>query len=416
MATAPTFLRSVMTVAGGTAVAQAVALAALPFITRLYPPELYGAFVVFLAWGGFVLPLVCARLDVAIPLPRRARSAGALAAGALAVTAGLVALTALAVAAALALRPAWAVYGLAWLPLHVALGGAVQVAGQWASRTRAFAALSWSRILQALVTALLSVALAWAWSSAPVALVLATLAGQAAALVLLGWQLRGDLALWRVSARQAWRLMRHFRRLASFNVPHVMSDAVQASGLPLLLAAGFGAPAAAYYAFASRLLKAPLGLVSGAITQVYYPRAASHRSDDVRLRADALRLLRASAPAALLALPVLLLLPDALFAWAFGERWAALGGYLRAMSPWILSAFVAAPLSALYLVKERFALDFALSLGATALAFALLWVGLALGLGVTATLWLMSLGMTAYIVGSTVFEFRVVIGGGGRGR
>jgi len=413
---AASFLRSVMTVAGGTAVAQAVALAALPVITRLYPPEAYGAFVVFIAWGGFVLPLVCARLDMAIPLPRRARSAAALASGALAVSALLAAFTALGVAAALAWQPDWARYGLAWLPLHVALGGALQVAGQWASRSRAFASLSWSRIAQAAVTAVLSVALAMALGAQPWALVAAMLAGQGAGLVLLVWHLRADLALLRVRRAQARRLMRHFGRLASFNVPHVMSDAAQTSGLPLLIASAFGAPAAAYYAFAARLLKAPLGLVSGAITQVYYPRAASHRSDDARLRADASRLLRASAPAALIALPLLLLLPDAFFAWAFGESWAALGAYVRAMSPWVLSAFVAAPLSALYLVKERFALDFALSLGATVLAFALLGAGVLLGLGATATLWVVAIGMTAYIVGSTVFEFRVVIGGGGGGR
>ncbi|MFM7704867.1 MAG: oligosaccharide flippase family protein, partial [Rubrivivax sp.] len=213
----------------------------------------------------------------------------------------------------------------------------------------------------------------------------------------------------RMPARRVQRLLRHFRPLAAFNGPHVLSDAAQTSGLPLLLTSAFGPQAAAYYAFTSRLLKAPLGLVSGAISQVYYPRAATQRGDDARLREEALRILRVSSLAALALLPILLLVPDALYAWAFGAAWQEVGSFVRALAPWVLSAFVAAPLSVLYLVKERFGLDFALSLGATVLAFALLGAGMIAGLGLLGSMWLLSLGMTAYIIGSTVFEFTVVI-------
>jgi hypothetical protein len=86
------------------------------------------------------------------------------------------------------------------------------------------------------------------------------------------------------------------------------------------------------------------------------------------------------------------------------------GQYLRALSPWILSAFVAAPLSVLYLVKERFGLDFSLGLAGTLLAFALL-VGAWWASGeVILTLWVLALGMTAYNALSTWFEFRYVLG------
>jgi hypothetical protein len=102
--------------------------------------------------------------------------------------------------------------------------------------------------------------------------------------------------------------------------------------------------------------------------------------------------------------------PDAAYAWAFGAAWAEVGQYLRALSPWILSAFVAAPLSVLYLVKERFGLDFSLGLAGTLLAFALL-VGAWWASGeVILTLWVLALGMTAYNALSTWFEFRYVLG------
>lgn len=403
------FLASVFTVAGGTAVAQAVSLAALPVLTRLYPPEAYGAFVVFLAWGGFVLPLVCARFEVAVALPRRAASASAIVVGSLAVAALVSLACALAVAALLAWRPELSRHGLGWLPLYVLLGGAVQVLSNWAARVQDFRRLALARVLQAGVTATLSIGGALAAGASPLVLVLATVAGQLFALALLAPGLAASGFGWRVPRRRIGRLLRHFRPLAAYNGPHVLSDAAQTSGLPLLLASLYGPQAAAYYAFTSRLLKAPLGLVSGAISQVYYPRAASQRGDDARLRAEGLRILRVSSLVALAVLPLLLLVPDALYTWAFGAAWSEVGGFVRALAPWVLSAFVAAPLSVLYLVKERFGLDFALSLGATLLAFALLGAAVLAGAGPLAALWTVSLGMTAYIIGSTVVEFTVVI-------
>ena len=406
----PSFLSSVFTVAGGTAVAQAIALAALPCITRLYPPELYGGFVIFLAWGGFLLPVVCARFEVAIALPSSLRAASAVAWGSLGIALGVSALCALGVGLAWALYPPARVTALALLPLYVLLGGAVQVLGNWAARVHAYRRLSLSRIVQAAATALLSLAWVPLWGAQALGLVVATLAGQFIALGVLAQGLSQTGFRRRAAPRQVWRLMRHFRRLTLFNVPHVLSDAAQGSGLPLLIAHFFGAPAAAYYAFSTRLLKAPLGLVSGAVSQVYYPRAASHRHDDARLRRDALRILAVSTAAVLLAWPLLLLVPDTAYAWAFGAAWAEVGQYLRALSPWILSAFVAAPLSVLYLVKERFGLDFSLGLAGTLLAFALL-VGAWWASGeVIVTLWVLALGMTAYNALSTWFEFRYVLG------
>ena len=406
----PSFLSSVFTVAGGTAVAQAIALGALPFITRLYPPELYGGFVIFLAWGGFLLPVVCARFEVAIALPSSLRAASAVAWGSLGIALGVSALCALAVAVAWAMYPPARVAALALLPLYVLLGGVVQVLGNWAARVHAYRRLSLSRIVQAAATALLSLAWVPLWGAQALGLVVATLAGQFIALGVLAQGLSQTGFRRRAAPRQVWRLMRHFRRLTLFNVPHVLSDAAQGSGLPLLIAHFFGAPAAAYYAFSARLLKAPLGLVSGAVSQVYYPRAASHRHDDERLRRDALRILAVSTTGVMLVWPLVLLVPDAAYAWAFGAAWAEVGQYLRALSPWILSAFVAAPLSVLYLVKERFGLDFSLGLAGTLLAFALL-VGAWWASGeVILTLWVLALGMTAYNALSTWFEFRYVLG------
>jgi hypothetical protein len=264
------------------------------------------------------------------------------------------------------------------------------------------------------MVAFLAVASAFFYGGHSAMLILATVAGQAMGLAVLLAGLPGTGFAYCVRPRQVLRLMKHFRPLAVFNVPHVLSDAAQASGLPLFVASMFGAQAAAYYSFSIRLLKAPLGLIGNAISQVYYPRAAADRSDNAKLRRDALRILTALTLGAVFVLPVLLLIPDGAYAFAFGQAWQDVGSYLRVLTPWILASFVAAPLSILYLVKEEWALDFYLGLAGSILAFAILGLARFVSDGVLFTLGALSAGMTMYVVATTIIEFRIVIGRGDR--
>jgi O-antigen/teichoic acid export membrane protein len=137
---ARSFVSSVLSLAGGTAIAQAIGILSLPFVTRLYPPDIYGPFVVLLAYGGVLAPVVCARFEVAIALPRREASAGALAWGGLAVATAVSVLFAGLLAVLVLLG--WADPVLLFLPLYALQAGGLQVFGNWCTRQRDFDRLS----------------------------------------------------------------------------------------------------------------------------------------------------------------------------------------------------------------------------------------------------------------------------------
>ena len=86
------FARSVSTLAGGSALAQLIALVSLPLMTRIFAPLDYGQYVIFMAYVGFISPIACARFEVAILLPKRESSALALAVGSLMTVTGIAAL------------------------------------------------------------------------------------------------------------------------------------------------------------------------------------------------------------------------------------------------------------------------------------------------------------------------------------
>lgn len=67
------FLRSVATLAGGAALAQAIPILSSPILTRLYTPDNFGVVAVFTAIVSSFAPAVCGKYEIAMVLPRNNR-------------------------------------------------------------------------------------------------------------------------------------------------------------------------------------------------------------------------------------------------------------------------------------------------------------------------------------------------------
>ncbi|HCJ30854.1 MAG TPA: polysaccharide biosynthesis protein, partial [Pseudomonas sp.] len=64
-------LRNILTVVTGTAGAQAITLAFMPVITRIYGPEAYGVLGTFLSVTMMLIPVAALTYPIAIVLPKR---------------------------------------------------------------------------------------------------------------------------------------------------------------------------------------------------------------------------------------------------------------------------------------------------------------------------------------------------------
>lgn len=72
------FASSVMKMVGATTVAQILALLVSPIVTRLYRPETYGVYAVFLSIIGTFVMVVCLRYELPIVLLRSERAGASL--------------------------------------------------------------------------------------------------------------------------------------------------------------------------------------------------------------------------------------------------------------------------------------------------------------------------------------------------
>lgn len=335
-------LRSTLTLLAGGALAQLLPLLLGPWLTRLYSPTEFGQFSFVWTLATNLAVVGCARYEFALPLEREARPAALLMGLCARVLLGVLAVSAVVAGVLLIARDlslAW------WLPLAVAAGAMTQWLTLWATRAERFKALAAARVLQYGGGSVAQVVLGLLQAGA-MGLLLGPILGALAAALLLsrpspegGWA-----AVWKQPTAALKGMALKHRDFPLLNTPHAFAGALQDSLALILITAWSGEAAAGYWALALRYLKAPAGLVGGALSQTLYPRLVG-----VATPAEGLYAVRRTMLVLIgLALPlmiVLLLWGPWLFARVFGERWVEAGTLARALAPYIAMHFIASPLS-----------------------------------------------------------------------
>lgn len=325
------FIRDSRTLAIGVFVAQVIAVAISPILTRLFSPTDFGVFSVVVATSTVVGIFSTLRLESIIavaPTPAVAiRLLHLLMGAALAMTAmALVAMLAFSsTLGALLSLPAGAEASLLMLPLLIFLFAFYSGVRAWCLRQRRFATVGTAQVGRAVAAAATGLSLGFAG--------LAKIPG----LALLIGQASGDLIfsimLARPPSRREARLLLAPRwskiqaallQNAQMVRSLVLSQTLIAlyGRLPILVIASvYGTAEAGFYAFAEMLVAAPSSLISSAIGDVYRQRAAAYYRacqsfDGIMLRVLALTLTLSVVPFTL----AILLTPH-YFGMIFGLQW-----------------------------------------------------------------------------------------------
>ncbi|HEY1090315.1 MAG TPA: oligosaccharide flippase family protein [Burkholderiaceae bacterium] len=386
-------LRATLTLLAGGALAQALPLLLGPWLTRLYTPAEFGHFSLVWTIATNLAVVGCARYEFALPLEREPAGAALLMGLCARVLAGVV-LVSIAIAAVLVaaqdLALGW------WLPLAVLVGALTQWLTLWATRAERFSALALARVLQWGGAAVLQLLFGLFSTIGALGLMLGPLIASLLTAFLLarpapagGWR-----ALLQQPAAQLRAMARKHKDFPLLNTPHAFASALQDSLALLLIAHMAGDAAAGYWALALRYLKAPAGLIGGALSQTLYPRLVAAAAP-----AEALALVRRAMAALMaLALPLAILLtlwgPE-LFTLAFGERWLDAGALARALAVYVGLHFIASPLSVAMMAWGAQAWGLRLALVGQAMFVGGLLLGLHFG-GLIGAGWGVSAAMLLY--------------------
>lgn len=352
------FGRSVATLAGATAVGQAIAVLASPVLARLFSPEDFGVLAVYSAFVGGIGSLAALMYHRAIPLPESEPEAVSV----LGVTCVASLLVTVATTLVFLFVGDWIVTTLnvgvlgPWLwmvPLGVLGLSLYEALTQWAIRKRAHGDIGRTSITRGIGQSGVQIG-SGLTSAGPLGLLAGQLAGQwigVGRLGLVAWR-GASKAIREVRFANLAAAARRYRRFPIYSAPDQLFYVVGADAPAVLLSYFFGGGAAGLFAVATRVIRLPATLVSKSIAQVFLGSAPEARRRGT-LGRDVGRLVNGLTRIAVpFAIPFSIAAP-ALFALVFGAQWREAGLYSRYLTPWVCFSIIGFPLTPLIAVLER---------------------------------------------------------------
>lgn len=393
-------IRKVTTLLAGNVLAQIVHVATiLVVVAGFVEPADYGAYAVAMSCVGILSSVACLRYELGIVSTRSDADAANLAVA----SAGI--------AVALSIASYWLVGPLIdYFGARMSLGATApmiaalvffkaleQVSASLLYRSESYLQYSVLRVLQALVV-LAGFYVAAIAGAAAHGMLLATLvsyltfASLAFAIAVRSGSLRG------VRPARMSSVLGNNRDFVRYSTPQTLVDSALVHGISFVLAVFAGAHVVGYFNFMQRLMKAPLALLSGAVSQVLFRFCATHREDPAQVVGVLQRTWRNVAVLLAAALIALYVVREFFEYLPFAERWAGLREYMLPFAVWMLSPFLFSPFATLPVVYSR-QREFLLA-ASTYNLLALLALTLLFSAGsVSAAFWIVGLISVLYYVG-----------------
>lgn len=344
------FFRSVVALASGTAVAQLIAMAALPILTRMYSPDVFSLLAVYISVLSIISVSACLRLDIAIPLPESDRDAAHLLVLALffaflvsLVTGGILWGWSDEIDQLLGNRGLQNYFWL--LPLGVWLSASYSAFRYWNGRRKRFKAIAGNQVVQVSVGVGTQVAMGLGSGGAFGLLFGHMLYGGIGALGLAWRAWSADHQSFRGMSFQEMKMrLAEYRKFPQYSTFEALFN-VAAIELPIILIASLAAsPEAGYVLLVTRIMGAPLQLVGQAVGQVYL----AHAADELRagrLKSFTLKNIWGLAKIGVAPLLLFAVFAPDIFEILFGEQWIRAGVLAQWMMPWFILQFLVSPIS-----------------------------------------------------------------------
>jgi teichuronic acid exporter len=322
-------LKNTMIALQGTVIAQGIGFLFLPLLTRLYPPEAFAAYQLYMSILMLLLVAASLRYEVALLGADQGGEERAVLRLCLALNAVAGIITICATTGLVMLRPSWLTVpnSVLWLLcLGVLAGGLLQTFGYVLLREQAIKINAIAKIAQVVIFCLAGLG-AFAVGFAQIGLAGADAFSRLAAsgLILL-WIMRNRA--WILASVETERMLeaaRRFRQYPKFTVPGGLLTATIGVAVPVLMLAAFGDGVMGQYALVERTILVPAGLVGQSAAQAFTAQLStaiqSGQSSHESFRKIVLNMLGLGAGPAL----VLLIFAPDLFAMVFGPQWAMPG-------------------------------------------------------------------------------------------
>ncbi len=355
------FSGNVLKLVTGSVLAQALSVLVMPVVTRLFSPEALGIVAIFSSITGIVGVIVCLRYNVALMIPESDEEAVNILGVSLLAVIFITSLSTLIIwlwsERIINLIHAPELKNYLWLiPVTIFVQGLFLALNYWNSRTKHFGRLSVAQIVTSLTTQATKLAAGFSGFVSGGVLIGTTVLGTTVATAMLGGQILRDEKKFifdHIRWKEMFKGCVRFRKFPIFDTWNALMIGFSWQIPVLMLSSFFSTAVVGYYSLGFAVIKAPLSIIAGALSQVFYQKACDEKKVKGNNGELVEKLMDNLIFIGLLPIMFLTIVSEEVFTVIFGSRWFEAGRYMQILAPWVFFWFIASPLAMLFSVYER---------------------------------------------------------------
>jgi O-antigen/teichoic acid export membrane protein len=345
------FFRNVVTLISGTTLGQIISLAVYLILSRIYTPDDFGVFALYMSILSITNITATAKYELAVMMPKEDHKGLNLT--------GLSSVISIFVSLFLFLlvfmfnQPFTRMLGneqiSPWLylvPLSTLLNGLYQSLNYWSNRKKRFRTMTAASLSQSLANSLVKVGAGFLVAG-PFGLIIGSLAGQIIRfLTFLGNFLKHDRdKIPAINPEAMKSLAMEYYRFPKYNMMHGVTNNLSGNLPVFILTAWFSSAAAGLYSFGFTMIFRPMSLVTTAFSQVFSQRVIEKEIEGFEILPDVKRLLAKMFQFSFIPFGIVAIFAPQIFKFVFGPEWETAGNYTRILIPWLYLVFLSAPFS-----------------------------------------------------------------------
>lgn len=358
------FFRNVLTLATGTALAQALPILISPILTRLYSPEQFATFGLFSALVSILGVISTGKYEYALLLPKDEEQAKSITVLAFLITCTFGGITLLIVLVfhnqilVFFKNPDFS-FWIYLVPLGITFTGCYQILNFWNNRNKSYKKLAKSRVARAFVSSGFNLIFGFikvgVKSLQSLGLIVGLLIGQAMEVVMLCPFLFRNFREKKNQLKnlQIKAIAKRYINFPRYDVPSELMVTTSLQLPVLLLNRFFSQSTVGLYFHAHRILSIPLSMVGSAIGQVLFKQLSDCREDPTRFSDTVKKTYSNLALLAIVPFSVVGCFGEEVFGFVFGSNWAEAGVYASLISPWLFFNFIGSPLTIIFSILEK---------------------------------------------------------------
>ncbi len=401
------YLKNFLTILSGNSISQIIPFFIAPILTRIFSPEDFAIYANFIAITSLFAIIAAGRFELAFVIPKRNAHAQSLFITSCIILGVVFLLSFLLYFFRTAIAhwydtPEMADY-MIWVPFAIISLAFHSIQENWMLRIQRFKLISSNRIIQSATANLVPILLSY---------LLYGVNG-----LIYGWILANliSIVLYLPAIKKSWEkfefkskisklLIYRYRDFPTINSLHAFTDVLATQFLIFwLITNEYGLLVLGLFSVMNKYIRAPITLVSSAVSKVYYSEGAKRKRENKNVYELQKRTLKTTLIFALPFIVVVIFFAPSIFAWYLGEEWRTAGDYAIIMAPTLFFQFLSSPISSSTLIFDKQKKAYLYSLIGYAAGFAVLLFMSYSAYPFEKTLLAYSITMSLYYLGMTIW-------------